>query len=163
MTAVLTSHACGQTTQQIDQRSCNKNSPKNSDKVLLVSGLFYLCENQCFLPDFHFQAQDACQMQLPVQNWSRQGEYLGQPMLFEFCVLSLALECEMRGSLVYLLIVKYLLILFKFSHKIEQPYHGTLEGFFKTFLEGSVDHIIYWDNIVNWSSFIHCSLAFIVL
>ena len=79
------------------------------------------------------------------------------------CVLSPAHETEMRGSFVYLLIVKYLLILSKFSHKIEQPYHGTLEGFFKTFLEGSVDHIIYWDNIVNWSSFIHCSLAFIVL
>ena len=36
---------------------------------------------------------------------------LGQPMLFEcmgICVLSLAHECEMRDSLVYLLFVKYL-------------------------------------------------------
>ena len=32
-------------------------------------------------------------------------------------------------------------------------------GFFKTFLEGSVNHIIYKDCIVNRSSFIDCSLA----
>ena len=40
---------------------------------------------------------------------------LGEPMLFEcmgICVLSPAHRSEMRGSLVYLLIVKYLLILF---------------------------------------------------
>ena len=33
-------------------------------------------------------------------------------------VLSPAYECEMKGSLVYLLIVKYLSILFKFSPSI---------------------------------------------
>ena len=46
---------------------------------------------------------------------------LGQPMLFEcmgICVLSPAHESEMRDYLVYLLIVKKLLILFKFSHSI---------------------------------------------
>ena len=31
--------------------------------------------------------------------------------------------------------------------------------FLDTFLEGSVDHIIYRDYIVNRSSFINCSLA----
>ena len=39
------------------------------------------------------------------------GTILGQPMLFEcmgICVLSPAHESEMRGSLVYLLIVNYL-------------------------------------------------------
>ena len=49
------------------------------------------------------------------------GNIMGQPMLFEcmaICVLSPAHECEMRGYLVYLLIVKYLLILFEFSHSI---------------------------------------------
>ena len=49
------------------------------------------------------------------------GNSLGQPMLFEcmgICVLSPAHESEMRGYLVYLLIVKYLLILFEFSHSI---------------------------------------------
>ena len=46
------------------------------------------------------------------------GNILGQPMLFVcrgICVLSPAHESEMRGYLVYLLIVKYLLILFKFG------------------------------------------------
>ena len=45
----------------------------------------------------------------------------GQPMLFVcvgICVLSPAHESEMRGYLVYVLIVKNLLILFKFSHSI---------------------------------------------
>ena len=47
--------------------------------------------------------------------------FLGQPMLFEcvgICVLSPAHEREMRGYLVYLLIVKYLSILFKYNHSI---------------------------------------------
>ena len=47
------------------------------------------------------------------------GNILGQPMLFEcmgICVLSPAHEIEMKDYLVYLLIVKYLLIFFKFSH-----------------------------------------------
>ena len=52
-----------------------------------------------------------------------EGSILGQRMLFEcmgICVLSPAYKSEMTGSgsLVYLLIVKYLLILFKFSHSI---------------------------------------------
>ena len=51
------------------------------------------------------------------------GNILGQPMLFVcmgICVLSPAPESEMRGYLVYVLIVKKLisLILFKFSHSI---------------------------------------------
>ena len=49
------------------------------------------------------------------------GNILGQPMLFEcmfICLLSPAHESEMRGYLVYVLIVKYLLILFKFSHSV---------------------------------------------
>ena len=50
------------------------------------------------------------------------------------CVLSPAHESEMRGYLVYLLIVKYLLILFQFSYK-PQPYLGILGGF-KHFFRG---------------------------
>ena len=51
------------------------------------------------------------------------GNILGQPMLFEcmgICVLSPAHESEMRGYLVYVLIVKKLIpsILLKFSHSI---------------------------------------------
>ena len=49
------------------------------------------------------------------------GTVLGQLMLFEcmgFCVFSSAHECELRGSLVYLLNVKYSPILFEFSHSM---------------------------------------------
>ena len=49
------------------------------------------------------------------------GNILGQPRLFEcmgICVLNPAHESEMRVYLVYLLIVKYGLILFKFNHSI---------------------------------------------
>ena len=49
------------------------------------------------------------------------GTILRQPMLFEWMgirVLNPAHECEMRGSLVYLLIVRYLSILLKFNHSI---------------------------------------------
>ena len=47
------------------------------------------------------------------------GGGVGQLMLFEcmdICVYSQAHGYEMRGFLVYLLIVKYLSILFKFGH-----------------------------------------------
>ena len=50
------------------------------------------------------------------------GTILGQPILFEcmgICVLSPTHEREMRGYLVYQLIVKYLSILFKFSHSTQ--------------------------------------------
>ena len=57
-----------------------------------------------------------------------------------FCVLSPAHESEMRGYIVYLLIVKYLLSLL---------WNLLNWGFFKTVLEGSVDHIIYRDYIAN--------------
>ena len=47
--------------------------------------------------------------------------------------------------------------------KIGRPYRGLGGGgegdFFQTFLEWSVDHIIYRDSIMNRSSFIYCSLA----
>ena len=78
---------------------------------------------------------------------------LGQPMLFvcmDICVLSPAHESEMRGYLVYVLIVKkkiISLILFKFSHSILDwtVLSWKFWGFFETILEGSVDLIIYRD------------------
>ena len=42
-------------------------------------------------------------------------------MLFKctgICVLCLVHKCEMRGYLVYLLMVKYSSVLFKFSHSV---------------------------------------------
>ena len=66
----------------------------------------------------------------------------GQPRLFEsmgICVLSPAHESEMRGYLVYVLIVKYLPIFFKFSHSIlhwAALSWNFLEDIFKHFQRG---------------------------
>ena len=94
------------------------------------------------------------------------GNILGQPRLFEcmgICVLSPAHESEMMGYLVYVLIVKYLSHRFCINsatiYKIGRPYRGIWGGFFKTFLEGSVDHNIYRNYIVNRRSFIYGSLT----
>ena len=78
-------------------------------------------------------------------------------MLFEcmdICGFGPAHQCEMRGF--NLLIVKYLLILFKCSHGI---FDGTalswnLGYFLKAFLEGSVDHINNKEYMMNRNSFI---------
>ena len=53
------------------------------------------------------------------------------------------------------------MISFKFSHSILNwtAVSWKFWGIFKTFLEGSVDHIIYRDYIANRRSFIYCSLA----
>ena len=79
------------------------------------------------------------------------------------CVLSLAHESEMRGYLVYVLIVKYLPHRFCLNsatvYQTGRPYRGICGGFFRTFLEGSVDRVIYRDYIVNRHFFIYCSLA----
>ena len=94
-------------------------------------------------------------------------------MLFEcmgICVLSPAHESEMRGYLVYLLIVEYLSIVFKFSHsRLDWTVlswnvcvcRGGGGDFKKTLLEGSVGLIIYRDYVANRRSFIYCSLAFV--
>ena len=91
--------------------------------------------------------------------------FFGQPMLFEcmgICVLSPAHESEMRGYLVYLLTVKYSSISFKFSQSIldwTALSWNFLGIFFQTWLDGSVDYIIYREFTVNRSSFISCRLA----
>ena len=67
--------------------------------------------------------------------------FLGQPRLFEcmgICVLSPAHESEMRGYLVYVLIVKYLSNRFCLNsaavYMIGRPYRGIFFGiFFKHF------------------------------
>ena len=81
---------------------------------------------------------------------------LGQPMLFVFmgiCVLNPAHENEMRGYLVYVLIVKRISHRFCLNsateYQIGRSYRGILGGFFKTFLEGSVDRVIYRNYIAN--------------
>ena len=100
-------------------------------------------------------------------NLEQTGEiFLGQPMLFEYmgiCVLSPAHESEMKGYLVYLLIVKYLSHRFCLNsatiYESGRPYREIWGGFFKTFLEGSVDRVIYRDYIVNRRFFTYCRLA----
>ena len=70
-----------------------------------------------------------------------------QPRLFEcmgICVLSPAHAREMRGYLVYVLIAKYLSHRFCLNSATVYD-RGILGGFSETFLEGSVDHIIYRD------------------
>ena len=109
-------------------------------------------------------------MHVRCNNQNKSGadreNILGQPMLFEYmgiCVLSSAHESKMRGYLVYVLIVKKILssILFKFSHSILDwtvlSWMGG--GGVETFLEGSVNHIICRDYIVNRRFSIYCSLA----
>ena len=71
------------------------------------------------------------------------GNILGQPRLFEcmgICVLSPAHESEMRGYLVYVLIVKYLSHRFCLNsatvHSIRRPYRENFGGFFKNIFRG---------------------------
>ena len=85
-----------------------------------------------------------------MRSGADRGNILGQPRLFQcmgICVLSPAHESEMRDYLVYLLIVKYLLILFEFRHSILDwtAIWWNFAGIFQIFLAGSVDHIIYKD------------------
>ena len=58
---------------------------------------------------FRLEMHVSCDNQYKTE--ADRGNILGLPMLFEcmgICVLSPAHKCEMRGSLVYVLIVKYL-------------------------------------------------------
>ena len=87
---------------------------------------------------FRFEMHVRCDNQ--YKTGADRENILGQPMMFEcmgICVLSPAHESEMRGYLVYVLIVKKLisLILFKFSHSILDwtVYLGILGGFLKHF------------------------------
>ena len=65
-----------------------------------------------------------------------EGTILGQPMLFEcmtICILSFTHGFEMRGSIVYLLIVKYLSHRFCVNsatvYLVERPCRGILREF----------------------------------
>ena len=85
-----------------------------------------MCENERFSLVFAFRLEMHVRCDNQYKTGEDGGNILGQPMLFEcmgMCVLSPAHECEMRGYLVYVLIVKkkkklISLILFKFSHSI---------------------------------------------
>ena len=79
--------------------------------MLVVSGYSELCENQHFRLFFTFRLEMHVRCDNQYKTEADRGNILGQPMLFEcmgICVLSPAHESEMRGYLVYVLIVKYL-------------------------------------------------------
>ena len=81
------------------------------------------------------------------------------------CWLYPAHESEMRGYLVYVLIVKYLSHRFCLNsatvYKIVRSYRGVGGGvdFWNIFREVSVDRVIYMASTVNRRFFIYCSLA----
>ena len=96
-----------------------KNSSKNGEKMLLASGRFEMCENERFFRPF---SVSRLEMHVRCNNQYKIGAdgrtILGQPKLFECMgigVLIPAHDCEMRGSLFYLLIVKYLFHRFCFN------------------------------------------------
>ena len=77
--------------------------------MLLVSGHFYLRENNVPRPFFAFGLKMHVRCDNQYQTGADRGNIWGKPMLFGcmgICVLSPAHESEMRGYLVYLLIVK---------------------------------------------------------
>ena len=84
-----------------------------------------------FRLEMHVRCNNQCKI------GADRGNILGQPRLFECMgirVLSLAHESEMRGYLVYVLIVKYLLHRFCLNsatvYKIGRPYCEFFCGFF---------------------------------
>ena len=93
--------------------------------MLLVSGRFSSVKINVFRPFSFFPPAFRLKMNVRCDNQyqteANGGTVLGQPVMFErmgICDLSPARESEMGGYLVYLLIVKYLSILFKYSHSV---------------------------------------------
>ena len=77
----------------------------------IISGYFKLCENERFRSFFAFRLDVHVRCDNQYKTGADRENILGQPMLFEcmgICVSSPAHESEMRGYLVYVLIVKYL-------------------------------------------------------
>ena len=121
--------------------------------MLVVSGYFLaMCKSTFFAFGLEMRVRCANQYKTGADG----GNILGQPMLFEcmgICVLSPAHESGTKSYLAYVLIVKYLSHRFCLNsatiYEIGRPYREIWGGFFKTFLEGSVDRVIYRDYIVN--------------
>ena len=77
----------------------------------IVSGYFYLCENELFRSFFAFRLEMHVRCDNQYKTEADRENILGQPMLFVcmgICVLSPAHESEMRGCFVYVLIAKKL-------------------------------------------------------
>ena len=79
--------------------------------MLIVSGYFSYVKINVFQSFFAFRLEMHVRCNNQYRTEADRGNILGQPMLFEcmgICVLSPAHESEMRGYLVYVLIVKNL-------------------------------------------------------
>ena len=90
-------------------------------KCGLYLDIFSCVKMNVFRSFFAFRLEMHVRCDNQYKTGTDRENILGQPMLFEcmnICVLSPAHESETRGYLVYVLIVKYVLILFKFSHNI---------------------------------------------
>ena len=104
----------------------------------VVSAYFLRYVNQRFFYSFFaFRLEMHVRCDNQYKTGADRGKILGQPRLFEcmgICVLSPAHESEMRGYLVYVLIVKYLSHRFCLNsatvYKIGRPYHGIFGNFF---------------------------------
>ena len=91
---------------------------KIAKKCCLSLNIFSFVKINVFRPFFAFRLKMHVRYRISTKLEQRGETTFWQPVLFEcmgICALNPAHECEMRGSLVYLLSVKYLLILFKFS------------------------------------------------
>ena len=81
----------------------------------LYLDIFSCVKINVFRPFFAFTREMHIRCDNQYTTEADGGSILGQPMLFEsmgICVSSPAHECQMRGSLVYLFIVKYFSIFF---------------------------------------------------
>ena len=94
---------------------------KIARKCCLYLDIFSYVRINVFRPSFAFRFKMHVRCDNRYKTGTDGGTILRKPMLFErlgFCVLSPAHECEIWDFLVYLLTVKYLSILFKFSHSM---------------------------------------------
>ena len=85
-----------------------RNSSKNNEEKCCLYLDIFSCVKICV---FHLFFAFRHKMLVSTKLGEMGEIILGQPMLLEcmgICVLSAAHECEMRGSLVYLLTVNYL-------------------------------------------------------
>ena len=92
---------------------------KTAKKCCLYLDSLSYVKSDLFRPFFAFRLKIHVRCYNQYTTGTDGGNILGQPMLFEcmgICVSSPAHESEMRGYLVYLLIVKYL------------PYHFCLNS-----------------------------------
>ena len=79
--------------------------------MLVVSGYFSCVKIYVYRSLFAFRLEMHVRCDKPYKTGADRENILGQPILFDciaICVLSPAHESEIRGYLVYVLIVKYL-------------------------------------------------------